>query len=222
MTSSTDNHVRRELSTLFGLYKAEWMNGHLFELFTEPDYFGELRTQCPCVLIGGRGTGKTTVLRGLSYEGQFALSGQAIDAIATWPYYGLYYRADTNRVRALTGSDVPIERWIRLFAHYFNLQLCELLLDFARWYELRRASPVVLPRSALNRIATSLNLSTLDSLPDLYDQLTVARLRFEAFINNMETAERPRLSLQKSPVRRTGRRPRWPSRVFAQAVLLLA
>ena len=53
-----------------GLYKAEWLDAKLFDLFTEPGYFGGLKTFRPCVLIGGRGTGKTTVLRGLSYEGQ--------------------------------------------------------------------------------------------------------------------------------------------------------
>jgi hypothetical protein len=54
-----------QLSQLFGGYRAEWLRGEIFELFTEPAYFPELKTSRPCVLIGGRGTGKTTVLRGL-------------------------------------------------------------------------------------------------------------------------------------------------------------
>jgi hypothetical protein len=72
------------LSRLLGLYKAEWLNGELFELFTEPGYFGHLTTARPCVLTGGRGTGKTTVLRGLSYEGQFALAGTASSKVRDW------------------------------------------------------------------------------------------------------------------------------------------
>jgi predicted AAA+ superfamily ATPase len=69
MTLIQEDTARR-LSKTLGLYKAEWLNEAIFSLFNEPSYFEELRTHRPCVLIGGRGTGKTTVLRGLSYEGQ--------------------------------------------------------------------------------------------------------------------------------------------------------
>lgn len=73
----SENNIANEtslLSKMLGLYKAEWLDEKLFELFNEPAYFKELETKRPCVLIGGRGTGKTTVLRGLSYEGQFAFA----------------------------------------------------------------------------------------------------------------------------------------------------
>lgn len=75
-----------QLSQLFGSYKAEWLKEQLYELFSEPEYFPELKTPRPCVLVGGRGTGKTTVLKSLSYEGQFALSGRSPDRIAAWPF----------------------------------------------------------------------------------------------------------------------------------------
>ena len=39
-----------------------------------PSYFPYLSTNQSCVLLGGRGTGKTTVLKGLSYEGQQRLT----------------------------------------------------------------------------------------------------------------------------------------------------
>ncbi len=87
----------QQLSHLFGGYRAEWLKGQLFELFTEPTYFPELETSRPCILVGGRGTGKTTVLRGLSYEGQFALHGEEANKIKELSYYGFYYRVNTNR-----------------------------------------------------------------------------------------------------------------------------
>jgi AAA+ superfamily predicted ATPase len=76
-----DNHrdsssAEEQLSDVFGSYKAEWLRERVFDYFTAPDYLPELVTARPCVLLGGRGTGKTTVLKGLSYEGQFALSGR--------------------------------------------------------------------------------------------------------------------------------------------------
>ena len=85
-----------EAKNILGLYKAEWLNGRLFDFFNEPEYFKELKTGRPCVLIGGRGTGKTTVLRGLSYHGQFALGEEDIKE---WPFYGLYFRVNLHTTK---------------------------------------------------------------------------------------------------------------------------
>ena len=127
---------QKQLIKLFGSYKAEWLKEQIFDLFTEPAYFPELKTPFPCVLVGGRGTGKTTVLRGLSYEGQFALGGRDPKALPAWEFIGLYYRVDTNRVTAFKGPEVQPSDWIRLFAHYFNVIVCGLVLDFLEWYSL--------------------------------------------------------------------------------------
>ena len=62
-----------KLDELFGSYKAEWLKGKIFDFFTAPNYFTNLKDNRPCILQGGRGTGKTTVLRGLSYQGQYAI-----------------------------------------------------------------------------------------------------------------------------------------------------
>src|SRR6266446_8306609 len=149
-----------QLSQLFGGYKAEWLKGQLFELFTKPTYFPELETSRPCILIGGRGTGKTTVLLGLSYEGQFALQGKKSDEIQSWPYYGLYYRVNTNRVTAFKGPELDEDQWIVLFAHYFNLVLCELVFKFLEWYQLHSGSSIDFGYEALTKISASLNLET--------------------------------------------------------------
>ena len=74
-----------QLSQLFGSYKAEWLKEQLFDLFTEPQYFPELMTARPCMLLGGRGTGKTTVLRSLSYEGQFERKRPLLTALTPIP-----------------------------------------------------------------------------------------------------------------------------------------
>ena len=126
-----------KISNVLGLYKAEWLNGNLFKLFTEPGYFSELKTPRPCVLIGGRGTGKTTVLRGLSYQGQFAFAGNRRELIKDWPFFGLYLRVNTNRVTAFRGPELTVDRWRAYFAHYVNLLFCSQMLEFVNWYELQ-------------------------------------------------------------------------------------
>jgi hypothetical protein len=73
----------KKLNELFGSYRAEWLKGKIYDFFTEPSYFAALKGIRPCVLQGGRGTGKTTVLKGLSYQGQFALLNSDIKKFVT-------------------------------------------------------------------------------------------------------------------------------------------
>lgn len=83
------------LSQYFGSMRAEYFRREIFDLFTRPAYWPELLTRRPCLLVGGRGTGKTTALRGLSYEGMSHLQEGDFTA---WSHIGLYWRIDTNLV----------------------------------------------------------------------------------------------------------------------------
>src|ERR1017187_309726 len=188
--------AQEKLSELFGSYKAEWLRDYVFDLFTEPSYFPALMTPRPCILLGGRGTGKTTVLRGLSYEGEFAIGGRDTAKIRDWPFYGFYYRVNTNRVAAFRGGELPQEQWIRLFGHYFNLIGCDLVMKFLRWYQLHTLEPVYLSRDTCDLIAAALHLDASDDLPSLAGSITMALTRFEAYINNVSDGRFPGLSMQ--------------------------
>lgn len=198
--TSVPPSLQEQLSQLFGSYKAEWLREQIFELFTEPAYFPELMTPRSCILIGGRGTGKTTVLRGLSYQGQFALSNQQRGAIRTWSQYGLYYRVNTNHVTAFDGPELSREQWIPLFGHYFNVLLCEAILEFLKWYELQTETIVTLDAHSCSQIAASLHLPTSSTHQELSAALADSKIGFEAYINNVVDAKRPLLSLQAAPV----------------------
>ncbi|MCY3005201.1 MAG: hypothetical protein NTV29_04390 [Planctomycetota bacterium] len=200
MTSNSEE-LQKQLSDLFGSYRAEWLQEKVFDLYTEPRYFPELTTRQSCVLVGGRGTGKTTVLRGLSYLGQYALS-QKVDASARQEpqFIGLYHRINTNHVAAFTGAGWSAEQWIPAFAHYTNLLLCELLLEFVDWYENTYELKVDLDRNLLTRVCTSLHLAAMDSHRELHDRIIDSRLIFEAEINNIADHPKIELSLQQRPV----------------------
>ena len=94
-----------------------------------------MTTSRPCVLVGGRGTGKTTVLRGLSYHGRFELQNKGATSVSAWPYYGMYYRVDTNRVQAIQGPELSETEWVRRFGHYFNLIMCLQVVRFLDWFQ---------------------------------------------------------------------------------------
>jgi hypothetical protein len=192
---------RRNLAELFSGYRAEWLKGEVFDLFTEPSYFPQLTISHPCFLVGGRGTGKTTALRCLSYQGQQALRGDALKA-AEWPYFGMYYRVNTNRVRAFGGPELPESTWVRLFGHYVNLEFCELVLRLLRWYREVHPEAPELSVAALERVSVALHLSAeVVSHVELGSQLELTKLRFEAAINNIAGGDQaPSLSMQGSPI----------------------
>src|SRR5690606_34249154 len=101
----TGSSSTKDLVELFGIYRAEWLSYTRFKLFKTPTYHPELASARPCVVVGGRGTGKTTVLRCLSYEGRFALDGEDDGRVSEWPYYGFYYKVNTTSVRAFQGDE---------------------------------------------------------------------------------------------------------------------
>jgi hypothetical protein len=184
----------------FGSYRAEWLRDEIFRLFTEPSYFPELKAPRPCILVGGRGTGKTTVLRCLSYEGRHALNGARNAEIPQWDYYGFYYRVNTNRVTAFQGPEFTEQQWSKLFAHYVNMLLCAEVLKFLRWYRARADQVAILTPYQCRRLAIALRIRNAEDIDDLSESLEQGRLEFEAYLNNLEPSQLPPLSLQGQPV----------------------
>lgn len=198
----TLEHKLRKIDNLFGSYKAEWLNERIFRFFAEPSYFNALKSYRPCVLIGGRGTGKTTVLRGLSYQGQFALNHDEIAKFNENQFIGIYFRCDTNHVHAFRGKGISQERWIEIFAHYFNLILSSEILYFIDWHRERDASDEVLSSHACRLIATSLHLGDkVQDFNSLMDELDLAMYKFQADVNNIADGNMPRLSLAGDPIK---------------------
>jgi hypothetical protein len=193
--------VRQALAELFSGYRAEWLADRIFTLFTEPSYFPQLVTSDPCFLVGGRGTGKTTVLRSLSYEGLFALKAPSTAELMAWPYFGMYYRVNTNRVNAFQGPELPEKRWARLFAHYINLEFCDLVLRFLEWFAARVPDAQRLSPDALQRVALAFQAGSVANHGELARALESARISFEAAINNVgDSGHMPALSMQGAPI----------------------
>ncbi|GJD75133.1 hypothetical protein CFIICLFH_3373 [Methylobacterium goesingense] len=197
---SMPSETIERLSELFGNYKAEYLQEKIFDLFTKPAYFPELETGRPCVLVGGRGTGKTTVLRSLSYEGRYALNKDTSEDVSSWPYYGFYMRVDTNRVTAFSGPDLPDKTWAKLFAHYMNMLLCSQAFRFLRWYKDLLPSSESLSAESCRLIAVSLRLESCRNIDELISSLNGARIQFEAYLNNLNPDSLPPLSLQGAPI----------------------
>lgn len=193
--------TRQALAELFSGYRAEWLADRIFKLFTEPAYFPQLLTKKPIFLVGGRGTGKTTALRSLSYEGLSALKPPSVEDLAAWPHFGMYYRVNTNRVNAFQGPELPEKRWSLLFGHYINLEFCDLVLRFLEWFSARVPDAPRLSGDALQRVALAFQVGPVANHGELAKALEVARIKFEAAINNVgDAGHMPPLSLQGAPI----------------------
>jgi len=194
----------KQLNKLFGSYRAEWLRGKIYDYFAEPSYFTALQDNRPCVLEGGRGSGKTTVLRGLSYQGQFALHKNEIARLDQSDYVGIYHKVDTNHVRAFTGGGLSDDDWSKYFVHYFNLIICRKILQFVAWHREHSPGDERLGRQSCMLIARSIHLS--DALVDLdllIEALDYAMFSFQARINNIADGDRTLLSMAGDPIRIT-------------------
>ena len=191
-----------KLDELFGSYKAEWLNEKIFHFFATPSYFNVFKDNRPCVLIGGRGTGKTTVLRGLSYQGQYALNHNDISKFDSNNYIGIYFRCDTNHVHAFSGRGIEKETWVNIFAHYFNLIITYEILCCLAWHKTKRPEDEVLSEHACKLIAISLHLDEgIKDFDSLLKNLEMAMYRFQAEVNSIADGNMPKLSMAGDPIR---------------------
>ena len=198
------NALIKRLSELFGSYRAEWSRQDMFRHFSEPSYFSDLMNFRPCVLQGGRGSGKTTALRGLTYLGQYELHGSDIDRFdSEIAFVGLYHRVDTNHVRAFSGGNVGEETWRKLFGHYFNLMIVSDIVGFLLWHVGKRNDDSVLAAEEMRQVLRGLCINVkCASYRELDNIISNALCDFQNVINNIGSYDpaQVRLSLIGEPI----------------------
>jgi hypothetical protein len=185
----------------FGSYKAEWLSDQkMFDLFRKPAYFPDLESNRPCILVGGRGTGKTTVLKCLSYQAKHHFEGRDITKIERWQYVGLYHRINTNRVTAFVGPELTEMQWERLFSHYVNLLLCSQLAQLLDWHQsLFPDSPSISDKDC-ELVSLALKIDPSSNIYELKSSIKTGIVRFEGYLNNLDAEHLPDVSLQGQPV----------------------
>jgi len=118
MKSKEDN-----FSTVFSKNRAEELGYDVWKYFVIPPYFDKLDLRDatkPRVIIGGRGCGKTMLLRYLSHQSTFSRNRNDIDENAT-SHIGLYWKVDTQFANAMTKRNIPNDKWESAFNHFTAL-----------------------------------------------------------------------------------------------------
>lgn len=187
------------LSDLFGDYRAEW-RGELFRShFIRPPYQRDLEALRPCFLFGGRGTGKTTVLRSMRFDTQVQ-----DDAGAGRAYLGIYVRVNKNRVRAFEGAALTLDTWARAFAHYFNLLVASELSKLMQWLESSEGwAPFSLDELTVMYGAFGLasGLDRTANVSSFQHMLLQSIQGLEIYVNNPLSVAPPIFSMAEAPLR---------------------
>jgi len=181
MTDRSEPDLLELVTMAFGQVRAEYeADGELYRRFAMPLYFKQLLGVTPSFLVGGRGTGKTTTLRSMSFRGQTAICGSHDPS--SWRVIGAYWKVEPSVVSVFRQKGIQPEVWAEVFTHYLNLRLSSLVLDYAVW--LTQAG--IEPQFDTQRIAlysTSMGLESAGTLAELATQVDLAIADVESKVN---------------------------------------
>ncbi|MBU2886410.1 hypothetical protein KO507_11610 [Gilvimarinus agarilyticus] len=188
-----------QLRKLFGENRAEWPPESFQDLFVVPTYFNKLESLKPSMLVGGRGTGKTTSLQSLGYEEALErLESQGL-TFEDQQYLGILVRMNKNRVHAFKGQRVSEDGWSKAFSHYFNLIVCHEIAIMAEW--LQGKCGIAIPSNEILRISLDLGMSEVSTLTQLIRQIKISISKLQLYVNNPSESTEVIFSMPESPLR---------------------
>lgn len=114
-------NYKDSLSSVLANNRSEHIGMDVWEDFVLPYFYKKIdfNSSFPLRLEGGRGCGKTMLLRYLSYHSRFSEKRKNIP-ISELDAIGLYLRADTQFLRQLQKRGVDEDKWQSVFSHYIN------------------------------------------------------------------------------------------------------
>lgn len=174
----------------FAKNRAEELGFDLWGEFIVPLYYDRLsldEVRKPLIFEGGRGCGKTTLLRYLSHASQLSPNREL--SPETLPkQIGLYLRADTQHLRTFRGDALSEQDWYRAFEHDLCLsiatELLSSLLALSSTAQRRQVFPGV--ESIDFAGWRDFDASAPTTLYELVRHLRSARNRFSMWLNNQE------------------------------------
>lgn len=180
----------------FADFNANYMSDEsVLEYWVKPELLFELEAvgidlvgKIPVVLQGGRGTGKTMLLRYLSYELQLKdyerVNGSLDGFIKNVKYLGVYYRFDGPKLSSFSNKNVSDVVWNTIFMYFVELIIGQKYL--AMLNDLRRNKVLHLledmERSLCHDLSENLfEKARADNLQDLKLVMTKLQREIERF-----------------------------------------
>lgn len=145
------------------------------------------------VIVGGRGCGKTTLLRYFCHHTQFSPRRTELPE-DVFSHIGLYWRADTNFLNSFVGSEQPESRWRAAFEHVLACELGRELISALRSIncnETRRTTYGGLDKLDLTALSV-FDAGFDQSLESVERVLARRSSELAIWLNNMEQEPAPR------------------------------
>ncbi len=187
--------LQSQLQDVFTKNRTEEIGYDVWDRFVIPHFFNrlDLRTaRKPRIIMGGRGCGKTMLLRYFSHQTTFSKQRQNIPDDAT-DNIGLYWRADTQFCGAMSGRGVPSDIWAAAFNHYVALTLSREVVNSL--YSIGKSSCPALSIGQLESLDLSRLRSFDESLPARAPALLLGFQErvwsFEAWVNDVRKKKEP-------------------------------
>ena len=175
--------------------RAEELGYDVWEHYVIPPFFKRLdlhTARKPNLIIGGRGCGKTMLLRYLSHQSMFSSSRPFIPESA-FSNIGLYWRADTQFASAMMKREVPEDTWRAAFNHMLALVLgIEVLssLDSVAVSNTTLISRKDMMDCNFERLS-AFSADLPSSATKLRDDLERRLWEFESWVNDVRKAKEP-------------------------------
>jgi len=188
------NETTDSLRTVFSKNRTEELGYDVWKHIVIPPFYDhpDLKAaQKPRVIVGGRGCGKTMLLRYLSHQSMFSPSRATIPEEA-FKHVGLYWRADTQFACLMDKRGIEPDVWQTAFNHWTALVLAiEILRSLS---SIEGSQQEILTREQTRKLDFS-KLRAFDDFPPtregLFDALEQRLWRFQTWVNNARTMQPP-------------------------------
>jgi hypothetical protein len=173
--------------------RAEQLGMDVWEDFVIPPYYrkNDFDSDMPARIDGGRGSGKTMLLRYLSYQSQFSPKRKVVPLGST-SRPGLYWKADTQFLRMMQKRGRDDEFWADLFSGYLNLRLAFEIISCVFYITKSNFDT----GDTLGEESIVIDLKWIkdfelgsNTVLELYDELKSSLRRFELAVHNFNKVE---------------------------------
>ncbi len=179
----------------FAKNRAEELGYDVWNDFVIPHFYNELDflvATKPRVIVGGRGCGKTMLIRYLSHQSSFSKNREDFpdDCVE---HVGLYWRADTQFCNALIKRGIDEETWSSAFKHFVALGVSKEIIDSL--INIAESKYPNFSASQIDQISVETLAPYFETVPanlrDLLEYLTVKMREFELWVNNVKKISEP-------------------------------
>lgn len=187
------SNIKRILTSI----RSEHVGMDVWEQFVIPRFINEIDfySKQSMRIEGSRGSGKTMLLRYLSFQTQFSKLREYIPN-ESMNRIGLYWKADTQFLRTMEKRGVDEDEWIGIFENYLTLKLSLEAVNSIE--KIARSNCQALTFDDIENLRI-LGIEdygfTTNKLIDLHDEISSKIRKFEMFIQNRKGIE----SEQKIP-----------------------